>query len=194
MRPIIISPRPLPELLPSCAPPPAACAASGVSAPSRGRRRRSPPPLRPPAASRRGLRKPRRRQSLPQQLARRLLKPPRDLGKNRRFNPIPIAPTLPSNLTRFSSTLVFGYRYQAYSGFPPIHGSLPRRPPLPPAPPPPRAASPVCSTADAGHAYARCRTVVSSGSGASRCGLFEFDRSSFTLLVSSLAMNDVSLV
>ena len=186
MRPIIISPRPLPELQPSCAPPPAACAASGVSAPSRGQRRRPPPRLRPPDAkpprpAPRGLRKPRRRQPLPQQLARRLLNPPRDLGKDRRFNPIPIH-CANSALHPDTIFLHFGL-WISVSGFPPIHVSLPRRPPLPPASPPPRASSPVCSTADAGHAYASCRkTVVSSGSGASRCGLFEFDRFLFPLL------------
>jgi hypothetical protein len=87
---------------------------------ARGRRRRSPFPTasspagrKPPQLARRGLRKPTGRQPLPQQLASRVLKPPKDLGKDRRFNPISIAPTLPSTLTRFSSTLVFGYRCQA---------------------------------------------------------------------------------
>lgn len=73
----------------------------------------SPAGHKPPRPARRGLRKQKRSRPPPEQLARRLLKPPRDLGKDRRFNPIPIAPTLPSTLTRFSSTLVFGYRCQA---------------------------------------------------------------------------------
>ena len=133
----------------------------------------SPAGRKPPWPARLGLRKQKRSRPPPEQLARRLLKPPRDLGKDRRFNPIPIH-CANSALHPDTIFLHFGL-WISVSGFPPIHGSMPRRPPLPPAPPPPRAASPVCSTADAGHAYASCRTVVSSGSGASRCGLCEFD-------------------
>lgn len=113
MRPmIIISPRPLLEHLPKCAPPPGQAAAPRLTylpfPAARGRRRRSPFPTasspagrKPPQLARRGLRKPTGRQPLPQQLASRVLKPPKDLGKDRRFNPISIAPTLPSTLTRF---------------------------------------------------------------------------------------------